>query len=232
MGLLSRQSARELMARRSGAIVGVGVFHAAAVAGLLHMKYVERPEPVATAIQVMNLHVQQRMDEPAPDVRVDLIEPPRMEIVVPVVHIALETPPPTAITPPPPAPPASPVPQRAELVRDTSPVMLDISEVDVLKMPPLAYPRAAKQARVEGTVLVWALIGPDGEPREVRVHKTSGSEQLDRAGCDSVRDWQFRPHRPNGVAMSVQVIVPVTFELNRRMARNDREQRSRDRDHH
>jgi periplasmic protein TonB len=227
MGLLTRQSAREDWARRGGAIVSISALHVIAIAGLLHVKYVERPEPAVTAIQVTNLTVQQRVDEPAPDIPVVLAEPPPMEIVVPLVHITLETPPPTAITPPPPPRPAS-APDL--VVQDAGPVTLDYSEVDMVKSPPPVYPRAAKLAGVEGTVLVWALVDTEGRPKEVRVHRSSGFEQLDRAGCEGVRNWVFQPHKPHGVAKNVHVIIPVTFEISRRVARNDRKPPGRSED--
>jgi protein TonB len=96
--------------------------------------------------------------------------------------------------------------------------MLDASDVDYLRMPAPRYPRAAKQARLQGTVLVWVLIDSEGHPRDVRVHRSSGYEQLDREGCDAVRRAMFRPYRRDGVGRSAQVIVPIEFTLTIRTA--------------
>jgi protein TonB len=165
---------------------------------------------------VANFQVHDRLDEPAPDLEVQLIEPPEFEVVVPLVSIHLETPPPSAISPPPPAPPRA---VQASVPRDAMPVMLDASEVDYVAMPRVVYPRAAKQARVQGTVLLWVLIDAEGKPAEVRVHRSSGSEQLDRAGREAVLDCRFKPYRRDGVALSAQVLVPIEFSLTTRTAR-------------
>lgn len=224
MGLLTKQSMRGLMARRGGALAIVGALHLFAVTGLLQMQYVHRPQPVAAAIRVTNFHLQPPPVAPAPAVvSVVLDEAPPIEVVVPVVQITTpEAPPPTAITPPPQSsPPVAQAPP--PVVQDAGPVTLDFSEVDMVKSPPPVYPRAAKLAGVQGTVLVWALVDTEGRPQQVRVHRSSGFEQLDRAGCDGVRAWLFQPHKPNGVATNVHVIIPVTFEIGRRMVRNDRD---------
>lgn len=214
MGLLSRRSHGELLARRGGAVAGVAALHALALLGLLHMHYNNRPEPELRAIQVANFQATPQRDEPRPDLDLKLIEPPPFEVVMPLVNITVVTPPPTAIVPPPPAPPA----QVVQAVVQDAPVMLDVSEVDYQRMPAPRYPRAAKLARVQGTVMVWVLIGPDGRPREVRVHRSSGHEQLDREGCDAVKAAIFKPYQRNGVAQSAQAIVPVEFLLTARTA--------------
>ncbi len=102
------------------------------------------------------------------------------------------------------------------MARSDEPVMLDVDQVDYIRMPEPRYPRSAKQARLQGTVMVWVLIGTDGRPREVRVHRSSGYEQLDREGCDAVLHTQFKPYRLNGETRIAQAIVPIEFSLTRR----------------
>lgn len=216
MGLLSRRSPRELMARRGGAIVAVVALHVLAVSTLLHMRYNARPEPESAVIRVANFQMNQRNDEPAPELEVQLVEPPEFEVVVPLVSIHLDVPPPSAITPPPPPPRAAQA--QPVVAREAAPLMLDASEVDYATEPRPVYPRAAKQARVQGTVLLWVLVDPEGRPREVRVHRSSGSEQLDRAGREAVLDCRFKPYRRDGVALSVQVLVPIGFTIATRTA--------------
>lgn len=212
MGLMRSSPRHGRTAGRAGAFVAVVGLHVVAVAGLLHMRYSERikPEP---AIQVVSLSMDQPAEEAPPAPKVELMEPPPVDVVVPLVTIDIAQPM-TAITPPP--------PQRAQPVRQLQPVslgepaplMLRDDELDYLDAPPPRYPRAAKQARVQGTVLLWVLIDGEGRPREVRVHQSSGHEQLDQEGRQAVMGWRFRPHRRDGVAQTVQAIIPVHFKLN------------------
>lgn len=198
---------------RSGAMAGVVGLHVVAISLLLHMRYADRPEPVPAAIAVMNLQTQDQVHEPRPELPLELVEPPPIDVVVPLVTIHLETPPPTAITPPPRPPVPLPV-----AVQHQGPVMLDVDDVDYLREPAPRYPRAAKQARLQGVVLLWVLIDPEGRPQEVRVHRSSGYEQLDSEGREAVRKALFKPYRRNGEALSAQVIVPVEFSLTVRTA--------------
>lgn len=211
MGLLTRRSPRELLARRGGAIVVVTALHVGVVAYLLHMKYVDRVIAEPEAIQVANFQAMDQDDEPSPEVEVQLMPPPEFEVVVPLVNIHLDTPPPTALTPPPPPPPRASA--QPAVLRDAMPPMLSAEEVDYLSLPQPVYPRSAKLARVEGTVLLWVLIDPEGKPKEVRIHRTSGSEQLDRAGLQAVMACQFKPTRRNGVALSATAVIPINFVL-------------------
>lgn len=94
------------------------------------------------------------------------------------------------------------------------PPLLSASEVDYLRPPAPRYPRVARQERMQGTVQLWVLIGEDGKPREVRVHRSSGHALLDQEGRDAVRRALFRPYVYQGRPSQAQVIVPVQFLLN------------------
>jgi protein TonB len=78
---------------------------------------------------------------------------------------------------------------------------------------PPAYPRQAVARGIEGTVLLRALIGPDGETIEVRLHRSSGAVLLDQAAIEAVRRWAFRPASVGGHAVPAWVEVPVRFRL-------------------
>jgi protein TonB len=177
--------------------------------------------PAPVALMKVAFLDEKVVPEAPPDLPPPTIElPPPAEIVIPLVLIpALDVPDSralTAVAPPPPPPAATPV-----VARSQEPVMLDVDQVDYLRLPEPRYPRAAKQARLQGTVLLWVLIGPDGRPREVRVHRSSGHEQLDREGSDAVARALFKPYRLAGEARSAQVIVPIEFALTVRTARRN-----------
>jgi protein TonB len=212
MGLLTASPPGSVFARRGGAMIFVTALHVAVVGVLLHMHYGERVEMAGEPIKVVHLGVDRPDLTPAPHIPVELLPAPPVELVVPLIDIQLAAPPPTAITPPPPHP-AAPVPVA---LREEGPVMLDVDQVDYLRRPQVRYPVHAKRARVQGTVYLRVLIGPEGEPREVLIDRSSGHKALDEAAREAVLKSQFRPYRENGVGRVAVAIVPVEFSLNTR----------------
>jgi len=78
----------------------------------------------------------------------------------------------------------------------------------VTKVPP-QYPDDARNARVEGTVLVQVLVGRDGRVKDARI--TKSIPLLDQAAMDAVRQWVFKPALSKGQPVEVWVAVPVRF---------------------
>jgi protein TonB len=73
------------------------------------------------------------------------------------------------------------------------------------------YPPMAKQARVEGTVILEATINSQGRVTDVKVLR--GIPLLDNAAIDAVRQWQYSPTRLNGTPVPVIMTVTVNFRL-------------------
>ena len=73
------------------------------------------------------------------------------------------------------------------------------------------YPPAAEAARVQGVVILEALIGTDGRVTEARILRSI--PLLDQAALDAVRQWQYTPTLLNGVAVPVIMTVTVQFTL-------------------
>ena len=73
------------------------------------------------------------------------------------------------------------------------------------------YPVIAQQARIEGTVVIDAVIGVDGRVAEMRV--TQSVPFLDQAARDAVSQWVFTPTRLNGEPVPVVMTVTVEFRL-------------------
>lgn len=216
MGLLTRQSLNDRLRRRAGGIAGVAALHGLAIGGLLHMRQPQPAELVPAAIQVVNLSVESPQDAP-PELPLQ-VQLPSFDVVVPVVQVQIQMPVRTAITPPAvPVTAAAPAPAPVA-ARNEGPVMLEVDQVAYVKMPAPRYPRAARQARLQGTVLLWVLIDTAGHPSEVRVHRSSGYAQLDREARDAVMKALFKPHRRNGEALWAQAIVPIEFSLTVRTA--------------
>ena len=73
------------------------------------------------------------------------------------------------------------------------------------------YPDLAREAGVDGTVMVQALVGKDGKVKDVRVVKSI--PMLDENAKSAVRQWVFKPALSNNKPVAVWVGVPVKFSL-------------------
>src|SRR5947209_17995764 len=67
----------------------------------------------------------------------------------------------------------------------------------VLKRVQPTYPQMAKIARVQGPVVLAAIIGKDGTIQNLHVVSTA-SPLLNQAAIDAVRQWRYRPYILNG----------------------------------
>jgi len=74
------------------------------------------------------------------------------------------------------------------------------------------YPQAAQAARIQGDVIIEALIGEDGKVRHAKVLR--GVMLLNEAALTAVRQWVFTPTRLNGEPVAVIMTVTVVFTLN------------------
>src|SRR5207247_541806 len=78
----------------------------------------------------------------------------------------------------------------------------------ITKVPP-QYPDIAREAGVDGTVLVQALVGKDGKVKDVRIQKPI--PMLNEAAIAAVKQWVFKPALSNNKPVAVWVAVPVRF---------------------
>ncbi len=89
-----------------------------------------------------------------------------------------------------------------------------IQEPRKLKGGPPAYPEAARDARIEGVVILEALINPQGRVAEVVVLR--GVPLLEEAAVDAVKQWVYIPTLMDGVPVPVLLTVTVRFALTNR----------------
>ena len=73
------------------------------------------------------------------------------------------------------------------------------------------YPPLAIQARIQGTVVLQAVIGKDGTVQELRV--ISGHPMLTAAAIDAVKQWRYRPYYLNNEPVVVDTQINVNFTL-------------------
>jgi protein TonB len=86
-----------------------------------------------------------------------------------------------------------------------------IKEPKKLKHVNPAYPDIAKQARVQGVVILECTISPQGRVTDVKVLR--GIPLLDAAAQDAVKQWVYTPTLLNGVPVPVIMTVTVNFRL-------------------
>jgi protein TonB len=73
------------------------------------------------------------------------------------------------------------------------------------------YPVIAREARIQGTVVLQATIGKAGEIQNLRV--ISGPPMLYQSALDAVRSWRYKPFYLNGEPVAVETTVNVVFSL-------------------
>ena len=74
-----------------------------------------------------------------------------------------------------------------------------------------SYPLEAQAAKVQGIVILEAIIGVDGRVTDARVLRSV--PLLDQAAVDAVKQWEYTPTLLNGVPTPIIMTVTVTFNL-------------------
>lgn len=73
------------------------------------------------------------------------------------------------------------------------------------------YPPLARSARIQGQVVLQAMISKQGAIENLRV--LSGHPMLVPAAIDAVRLWRYRPYVLNNEPVEVETQVTVNFSL-------------------
>jgi len=87
------------------------------------------------------------------------------------------------------------------------------TQIDAEKTQPTqpSYPSLAGQMKVQGSVLLQALVGADGVIQEVRV--ISGPAILSSAAREAAMQWRFKPYLQNGKPVETQARITVNFVI-------------------
>ena len=80
----------------------------------------------------------------------------------------------------------------------------------IRKVQPV-YPQLARTARIQGPVVVYALISKAGTMENVRA--ISGHPMLVGAAVDAVSQWRYRPYILNSEPIEVETQITVNFYL-------------------
>ena len=74
-----------------------------------------------------------------------------------------------------------------------------------------AYPALARSARIQGTVVLSAVISKAGTMENLRV--VSGHPLLVAAAMEAVSQWRYRPYILNHEPIEVETQIIVSFSL-------------------
>lgn len=111
---------------------------------------------------------------------------------------------PGAAPPPPPPPLTLPPPQSVRMGPG-------LTQTGLVRRVEPVYPPAARAARVQGVVLLRAVINKSGQPVDVSV--ISGHPLLNDAAIQAVRQWEYRPSMLNGQPIEIITTITVNFVL-------------------
>lgn len=115
--------------------------------------------------------------------------------------------------PPPPPTPAPAAPAAPAATAAPAAVTAARFDAAYLNNPRPGYPALSRRLREEGQVTLRVLVSPDGQPAQVELRSSSGSERLDRAAREAVARWRFVPARRGETAIESWVLVPIVFKL-------------------
>ena len=101
----------------------------------------------------------------------------------------------------------SPVPMPAKRMRIAS----RVAEANLIHDVAPQYPPEAGRARIEGAVVLMAVIGKDGGVQDVQVE--SGLPILAQAAIDAVRQWRYKPYMIDGEPVEVDSRITINFTL-------------------
>lgn len=86
-----------------------------------------------------------------------------------------------------------------------------MSEGDLVRKILPTYPPLARSARIQGMVVLQAVISKQGGIENLRV--LSGHPMLAPAAIEAVRQWRYRPYVLNNEAVEVETQITVNFSL-------------------
>lgn len=111
------------------------------------------------------------------------------------------------------APALPPSPPRVHPAKPTGPIHVSSGVAAGQLLVPIQphYPALALEARVQGTVVISAIIGTDGRIASLRV--LSGPPLLIPAAVDAIHQARYRPWTLNGEPVEVETTINIVFSL-------------------
>lgn len=105
--------------------------------------------------------------------------------------------------PPPPPPPSE---QAQEFYAFDEPPVL-------IKSVSPRYPDLARQAGIEGTVLLRVLVGEDGKVISANVLQSDVTPMMEKSAIAAAKQFRFKPAKQRTVPVKATMMVPIRFKL-------------------
>jgi TonB family protein len=102
-------------------------------------------------------------------------------------------------------------PDQAPGSTDTAQVSANVMAGNILTKVNPVYPEMAKAAKVQGAVVLHAIIAKDGTMKSLAV--VSGPPELVMSSMEAVRQWTYRPYLLNGEPTEVDTTITVNYSL-------------------
>ena len=74
-----------------------------------------------------------------------------------------------------------------------------------------AYPEFAREAQIQGKVILHVLVDKNGRVKNVKVIR--GVTGLNEAAVDAIKKWVFKPALSNNKPVAVWVEIPMDFHF-------------------
>ncbi len=105
--------------------------------------------------------------------------------------------------PPPPPPPSE---EAAEFYAfDEAPVLVRFVNPK--------YPDLARQAGIEGTVLLNVLVGDDGKVLSATIIQSDVTPAMEKAAIEAAKQFMFKPAKQRTVPVKARMAIPIRFKL-------------------
>jgi len=97
----------------------------------------------------------------------------------------------------------------ASLGSNRPPDLVSAPPVLISKVEP-QYTEEARRAKLQGTVVLYVEVGPDGVAHNIKVQRPLGMG-LDEKAIEAVQQWRFRPGMKDGKPVTVAATLEVNF---------------------
>ncbi len=87
----------------------------------------------------------------------------------------------------------------------------EVTAASIITQTRPVYPPLARQARIQGVVVLHAIIDKDGKVAQLEV--VSGHPLLVQSALDAVKQWRYKATQLNGDPVEVDTTIQVTFTM-------------------
>ena len=88
-----------------------------------------------------------------------------------------------------------------------------MKEAQIVTQTSPEYPLAARQARVQGSVVISAVVGADGHIKSAK--PIAGPPLLQTPAVAAVKQWVYKPATLNGIPVESETRIELNFTLQR-----------------